>query len=97
MTERQHTPGPWRVGHVQGAIVYAPDGFAVANACTYHGRHGHADVQAANARLMAAAPQMLAVLQELRECADYWSEYHVPLGIVERIDAAIMAATQAAA
>ncbi len=31
----------------------------------------------------------LAVLQELKECASYWSEYDVPIGIHERIDGAI--------
>ena len=28
-------------------------------------------------------------LRELRECAEYWSEYDVPLGIVERLDSVI--------
>ena len=31
----------------------------------------------------------LAVLQELKESSDYWSEYDVPIGIHERIDEAI--------
>jgi hypothetical protein len=39
---------------------------------------------------------MLPVLIELRECAEYWSEYYVPLGIHERIDAAIAAEASAA-
>ncbi len=33
--------------------------------------------------------KVLAVLLELKECSDYWSEYEVPIGIHERIDAAI--------
>jgi hypothetical protein len=33
--------------------------------------------------------KVLAVLLELKECSDYWSEYAVPIGIHERIDAAI--------
>lgn len=49
----------------------------------------------ANARLIAAAPELLEVLQELQESASYWSEYDVPLGIVERIHAAIQKATGA--
>ena len=32
---------------------------------------------------------MLAMLEELQECAYYWSEYDVPLGIVERLDETI--------
>jgi hypothetical protein len=42
-----------------------------------------------NARLIAASPEMLAVLKELQESAAYWSEYDVPLGIVDRINQAI--------
>lgn len=42
-----------------------------------------------NATLLAAAQQMLDVLVELQESASYWSEYDVPLGIVDRINAAI--------
>jgi len=33
--------------------------------------------------------KVLAVLLELKECSDYWSDYAVPIGIHERIDAAI--------
>lgn len=58
------------------------------------GQHGRSYAeQQANARLCAAAPHLLSVLQELEESADYWSEYDVPLGIVDRINAAISAAT----
>ena len=32
------------------------------------------------------APQMYGVLKELQESASYWSEYDVPLGIVDRIN-----------
>ena len=32
------------------------------------------------------APQMYRVLKELQESAYYWSEYDVPLGIVDRIN-----------
>lgn len=39
--------------------------------------------------IVAAAPEMLEMLLELRECAEYWSEYDVPLGIVERLDETI--------
>lgn len=43
----------------------------------------------ANAKLLCAAPEMLSVLLELQESAYYWSEYDVPLGIVERINSVI--------
>ena len=32
------------------------------------------------------APQMYSVLKELQESTSYWSEYDVPLGIVDRIN-----------
>ena len=32
------------------------------------------------------APQMYMVLKELQESVSYWSEYDVPLGIVDRIN-----------
>nr|WP_321500223.1 hypothetical protein [uncultured Dethiosulfovibrio sp.] len=32
---------------------------------------------------------MLAMLEELRECAYCWCDYEVPLGIVERLDEVI--------
>ena len=35
----------------------------------------------------------LAVLLELKESAEYWSEYDVPIGIHERIDEAILELT----
>lgn len=47
----------------------------------------------ANARLIAAAPDLLAVALELAESVAYWSEYDVPIGIVERLRAAIAKAT----
>jgi len=42
-----------------------------------------------DAALIAAAPDMYAVLRELAECSEYWSEYYVPLGIHDRIAAAL--------
>ena len=39
--------------------------------------------------LNKAAPDMLKMLLELQECAEYWSEYDVPLGIVDRLNETI--------
>jgi hypothetical protein len=50
------------------------------------------DTAKGNARLIAAAPTLLAVAEELAACSEYWSEYDVPLGIVERLRAAIAVA-----
>lgn len=40
-------------------------------------------------RLRAAHDGLLAVAKELLASPAYWSEYDVPLGVVERLDAAI--------
>ena len=47
----------------------------------------------ANTKLLSAAPDMFNVLSELQESAEYWSEYDVPLGIVDRIKKALDKAT----
>lgn len=53
----QHTPGPWHLGLRQAErIVYDAKGWAVANATVYHG-----------ARLISAAPDLLASLESLFE------------------------------
>lgn len=39
--------------------------------------------------MSTAYQEMLAVLEDLQESAAYWSEYDVPIGIVDRINAAI--------
>lgn len=80
----KHTPGPWVAQRDTGAIM--ADDWCI-------GAQGQIDMVAVcserDARLIAAAPDLLAVLQELEESVDYWSEYDVPLGIVDRIRAAI--------
>lgn len=59
----QHTPGPWHVGIKQAEkIVYDSTGWAVANATVYHGENDAEQVKA-NARLIAAAPELLDALQ----------------------------------
>ena len=40
-------------------------------------------------RLHKQRDELLSICEELRESAEYWSEYDVPLGIVERLTAAI--------
>ena len=87
----KHTKGPWDRIIADGYTVRHPQIYSdkgpVANA-TWLG-DGRLDELNANARLISAAPELLAVLQELAESAEYWSEYDVPVGIVDRINDAI--------
>jgi len=65
----QHTsPAPWHVGG-NGSIVYASDGMPVANAVVYHGRT-EPGTSARNARLMAAAPELVHHLKALLSLVD---------------------------
>lgn len=43
----------------------------------------------ATINLHKAAPDLLAVCADLVESAEYWGEYDVPIGIVDRLNAAI--------
>ena len=57
-----HTPGPWHIGEGKGEqIIYTEAGWAVASATVFHGKHGAQEMKA-NARLIAAVPDMLAAL-----------------------------------
>lgn len=85
----KHTPGPWNVG-LSEVRVDCDDGTCfVIWPNTKLSSEEIALATRANARLIAAAPELLSVLEELQESASYWSEYDVPLGIVDRINAAI--------
>jgi len=81
MERTQHTPGPWRVdnkafgGSEVGAelVIYSSRGI-VAMACTIHEGLVNAE---ANARLIAAAPDLLAALEALYDQED-WNNEDVP-------------------
>lgn len=69
-----HTPGPWRVLHAQlkpGGINYIGVGTKTFGVCSVEWateRTQDAVTQIANARLIAAAPDLLAALQR-------WEQY----------------------
>jgi hypothetical protein len=80
-----HTPGPWIFSHDPDA--YSDDDYCIGVP------GGKVDQVAVcskrDAALIAAAPDLYAVLKELVECSQYWSDYDVPLGIHDRIAAAL--------
>lgn len=61
VTHGSHTPGPWRVGQMADSVV-AEDGTNLARSIGPYSRGGGAphDERAANAKLIAAAPDLLA-------------------------------------
>lgn len=66
----QHTPGPWAIRkHEKGFVVYYTDGEIRSNTAQCYDRsvaeeHGTAE---ANAQLIAAAPELLAALQNIAD------------------------------
>ena len=84
------TPGPWTIRNWT-EVFCGRKRVCHVNAASKEPLNMMQDRQVAeaNARLIAASPDLYAVLKELQESAVYWSEYDVPLGIVDRINQAI--------
>lgn len=92
-----HTPGPWTIiSHDMGDedIMFLPTGIRGSDRKTiisFDGGlcpedfEGDVAVIRANASLIAAAPDMLAMLEEIREWAYRWSEIRT----VEQLDKVI--------
>lgn len=85
MSDTQHTPGPWFVDiNGEGAIT-APDGMLIARMQNAY----RDDLRESNARLIAAAPEMLTALQLVAKLPGF--EPEEPYGAV--VLAAITKAT----
>ena len=85
-----HTPGPWRVGKKYVTDIYPNDGgMLVARVMTggISNNKSHA-----NARLIAAAPELLAALQSIAETVVY-----APEGGHEEVSDCVRIAKQAIA
>ncbi len=64
----QHTPGPWHIARHASTLIEAESGRHVATSGGYstNADNGeHHDENDANARLIAAAPDLLAMLEEI--------------------------------
>ena len=90
----QHTPGPWIA---VGTWVEHPDDNTpdICNCNPFHmmpTSRSHEEA-CANARLIAAAPELLAALQACDKAMSYMSEYDIPLTLPEQVKAAIAKAT----
>jgi UDP-3-O-acyl-N-acetylglucosamine deacetylase len=81
------TPGPWRVEKIHDLWTEIRSGHGISNTMI-------ADcVSEANARLIAAAPDLLAALQACDEAMIYMSEYDIPIMLPAQVKAAIRKAT----
>ena len=91
----KHTPGPWSFGYgmtqehgyVLGVGVTTKPDWTVVCAVSRPG-----DVNAideANARLIAAAPDLLEALKACDEAMSYMSEYDIPITLPDMVKAAI--------
>jgi hypothetical protein len=99
----KHTPGPWELvlkkhtADVLESWEVRLDDYHISlyPYKTVHSRNGtHSgitldDRKMADARLIAAAPDLLAVCKELIECLEYWIEYDVPVRVEDRLRAAV--------
>ena len=61
----KHTPGPWKVEHrgYKYIVSKSRDGYITRDVCRMDGSTMAAFAQEANARLIAAAPELLDVLE----------------------------------
>ncbi len=88
-----HTPGPWKVGSgnaVQGWTVCIGDSEVLVG--------GVGIASLANARLIAAAPELLEALLQLKRDGNDFAEWHPKFSpAIDAIYAAIAKATGAAA
>ena len=78
------TPGPWRVGEQFAGFVYSEDGRFVADAMPAGAR----DLGYANARLIAAAPDLLAIAkralnESARVCPDFAADIRTAIAAAE--------------
>lgn len=74
MEKMKHTPGPWsydnRSGDAGGLVVWSASGDRVARVCWFGEQSKTPWATEENARLIAAAPELLAELIKMTEYAE---------------------------
>ena len=98
--KRTHTPGPWysaRMGGIPFVCADAPGG-QISLATVQPNAPAHTKLPAsANARLMAAAPSLLAALERLVEAVDPAVGNNLPPGLIDAAIDALLAIAKATA
>ena len=78
MSEKKHTPGEWfthREGHSTVYVECRIGGGLIQEVAACRPTAAGREQQEANARLIAAAPELLEALQEVADCgAEAWGE-----------------------
>lgn len=91
-TKLKATPGPW-VLHLRDktktARINGAGGIYITQRDFTSNISADQERIVSDLHLIAAAPDLYAVLSELEESCEYWSEYDVPLGMVDRIKSAL--------
>lgn len=98
-TDTTHTPGPWIIEAPSDyAIRDKANGFLIAR-CPYNHSEGASDERresTANARLIAAAPELLQALKDALYCLETVAKnegFDIEVGVVPQARAAIAKAT----
>lgn len=69
MSETKHTPGPWVVKSARSGFYVESQFDVIVESLDEYGRYGAIDDEA-NARLIAAAPELLEALKSI---AEFWN------------------------
>lgn len=88
MSKFKGTPGPWATNFYYGLRVESEKEHGVVNGGWIIAKVEGPD-QEANANLIAAAPELLEVLEMCDEAMAYMSEYDIPLTLPDKVKAAI--------
>lgn len=100
---QQHTNGPWKVGQSYGAVIAPYNGIEEMSKEAFDAYGGYLICESANpnnARLIAAAPELLEALKKMQEVTrlfDDWAEGNPPDGFFKIWNDAERSATKAIA
>lgn len=100
MNDSKHTPGPWRISRTSGMEIFINHGHDQPNRVAGYFaevRRFTSDNEQveANARLIAAAPDLLYLLKEARSTLEMWKDVAPAVSLCADIDKAIAKATGA--
>lgn len=83
MNNLKHTPGPWTFAEKPDYTLVGPEGHSI---CTYHVSQKSEAIDLANARLIAAAPELLAALELARDTLSAMHHNDIRVSFNEELD-----------